>query len=70
MSMFNRRNAALGWLALLLGKRMLKRRAKAAPEAVEPKARRSHRKLFALVVAGAVGAAAFFRRRGGGDSVA
>jgi hypothetical protein len=63
MSIFNRRNAALGWLALVFGKRVVKRKAKAAARVVDSEARRPKNKAFALVVAAAVGGAAFFRRR-------
>jgi hypothetical protein len=67
MPVFNRRNAALGWVALLIGKRVLKRKAKAAARAVDSKARRPRRKAYAVLAAAAVGAGAFFRRQSGDD---
>ena len=68
MSVFNRRNAALGWVALLFGKRFLKRKAKAAARAVDAEARHPRPKALAFLVAAGVGAAAFFRRRPGDDT--
>ena len=35
MAVFNRRNAAVGWLALVVGKRVLKRKAKQAVPAID-----------------------------------
>jgi hypothetical protein len=68
MPVFNRRNAAIGWLALLFGKRVLKRKARAAAQAVDSEVRRPGHKAFAALVATAVGAAALLRRRtGSGD---
>ena len=67
MPVFNRRNAALGWVALLFGKRILKRKAKAAAQAVDSGARDPKNKAFAVLVAAAVGTAAFLRRRTGRD---
>ena len=67
MPVFNRRNAALGWVAWLLGKRVLKRKAKAAARVVDSEVRRPRRKAFAVLAAAAVGAAAFFRRQSGDD---
>jgi hypothetical protein len=67
MPILNRRNAAIGWLALLFGKRILKRKARAAAQAIDSEARRPRQKALAALVAAAVGGAAFFRRRGGDD---
>jgi hypothetical protein len=67
MSVFNRRNAAIGWVAMLFGKRVLKRKAKAAARAVDSGAGSPRGKAFAVLVAAAVGAAAFFRRQSGDD---
>jgi hypothetical protein len=36
VSVFNRRNAALGWVAWAVGKRALKRKAKDAVPAIDP----------------------------------
>jgi hypothetical protein len=64
----NRRNAVLGWAAWLVGKRVLKRKAKAVVPAVDPETKRPNRSALALVFATAVGVATFWRRRtGGGD---
>ena len=67
MSVFNRRNAAIGWVAMLFGKRVLKRKAKAAARAVDSGVASPQGKAFALLVAAAVGAAALFRRQARGD---
>jgi hypothetical protein len=63
MAVFNRRNAAVGWLALLVGKRMVKRKAKQAVPALDPESKRPNRSAIALVLASAVGVVTFWRRR-------
>jgi MYXO-CTERM domain-containing protein len=67
MTIFNRRNAALGWVAWLFGKRMLKRKTKAVVPAVDPDTKRPNTSAVALLIAAAVGAATFWRRRTGHD---
>jgi hypothetical protein len=63
MSVFNRRNAAVGWLAWAVGKRVLKRKAKDAVPAIDPESKRPNKSAVALLLAGAVGVATFWRRR-------
>jgi hypothetical protein len=67
MAVFNRRNAAVGWLALLVGKRMVKRKAKQAVPALDPESKRPNRSAIALVLASAVGVVTFWRRRSGDE---
>lgn len=67
MGIFNRRNAAVGWLALLVGKRVLKKKAKGVVPAVDPASKKPNKSALALLVAGAVGAATFWRKRSGDD---
>jgi len=66
MAIFNRRNALVGWAAWLAGKRVLKRRARAAVPSVDPETKRPNRSAVALLIAAAVGVATFWRRHGGG----
>ena len=68
MSVFNRRNAAVGWLTWAVGKRVLKRKAKGAVPSIDPESKRPNKSAVALLLASAVGVATFFRRRGGDDS--
>jgi hypothetical protein len=67
VGVFNRRNAAVGWLTLAVGKRVLKRKAKKAAPSVDPETKRPNKSAIALLLAGAVGLATFWRRRSGGD---
>jgi hypothetical protein len=61
----NRRNAVLGWGVWNVGKRMMKRKAKAAAPAVE--GGRPNKSLLAVSVAGLVGALTFWRKRRNGE---
>lgn len=68
MSVFNRRNAAVGWLTWTVGKRVLKKKAKGAVPSVDPETKRPNASALALAAAGVLGALTFWRRRsGGGD---
>ncbi len=67
MSIFNRRNAVLGWVTWVVGKRVMKRKAKDAVPKVDPETKRPNRSAIALLVASAVGVATFWRRRTGDD---
>jgi hypothetical protein len=67
MGIFNRRNAAVGWVTWMLGKRLLKRKAKGAVPAVDPETKRPNRSAVALLVAGSLGALTFWRSRSGDD---
>ena len=66
MSIFNRRNAVLGF-TWVVGKRVMKRKAKDAVPKVDPETKRPNRSAIALLVASAVGVATFWRRRTGDD---
>jgi hypothetical protein len=57
----------VGWLAVLVGKRILKRKAKDALPALDPESKRPNRSAIALVLASAVGVATFWRRRSGDE---
>jgi hypothetical protein len=63
MAVFNRRNAAVGWLALVVGKRVMKRKAKQALPAIDAESKRPNKSAVALLLASAVGVATFWRRR-------
>ncbi|HZT16295.1 MAG TPA: hypothetical protein VFA19_10120 [Gaiellaceae bacterium] len=67
MSVFNRRNAAVGWVTWAVGKRVLKKKAKSAVPSVDPETKRPNKSALALAVAGLVGALTFWRSRSGGD---
>ena len=67
MSIFNRRNAAVGWLAWAVGKRVLKRKAKEAVPRVDSETKRPNKSAIALLIASAVGVATFWRTRSGDD---
>jgi hypothetical protein len=68
VSVINRRNAVVGWLALSVGKRVLKKKAKGAVPSVDPETKRPNKSAIALGVASLAGAATFWRKRsGGGD---
>jgi hypothetical protein len=64
--MFNRRNAVVGWLVWQVGKRVLKRKAKAAVPSIDTGTRRPNRAFYVLGLAG-VGAFAYFWFRRGQD---
>lgn len=70
MGVFNRRNAAVGWLAWAVGKRVLKKKAKDAVPSVDPETKRPNKSAIALAVAGLVGALTFWRKRSDDDSPA
>ena len=70
MAVFNRRNAVVGWLALVVGKRVLKRKAKQAVPGIDPESRRPNKSAIALLVASLVGALTFWRRRSGDEETA
>jgi hypothetical protein len=67
MAVFNRRNAAVGWLALVVGKRVMKRKAKQALPAIDAESKRPNKSAVALLLASAVGVATFWRRRSGDE---
>ena len=65
MSVFNRKNAVAGWLALAVGKRVVKRKAKDVVPAIDAETKKPNKSAIALLVAGIVGAVAFWRKRSG-----
>jgi hypothetical protein len=67
VSVINRRNAVMGWLAWGVGKRVLKKKAKGAVPSVDPETKRPNKSAIALAVAGLVGGLTFWRRRSGDD---
>lgn len=67
MGVFNRRNAVVGWLALAVGKRVLKRKAKAAAPSIDRESKRPNKSALALSAAGVAGALTFWRKRSGAE---
>ena len=67
MGVFNRRNAAVGWVTWLVGKRVLKKKAKSAVPAIDSESKKPNKSAIALLVAGAAGALTFWRKRSGDD---
>jgi hypothetical protein len=65
MSIFNRRNAVVGWLSWLVAKRVVKRKAKNALPGTVEGSRRPNRAAFFAGLAAVGGAVLFWRRRGG-----
>jgi hypothetical protein len=63
VGIFNRRNAAVGWVAWAVGKRVLKKKAKDAVPSVDSETKRPNKSAIALAVAGLVGGLTFWRRR-------
>jgi hypothetical protein len=68
MSVFNRRNAAVGWITWAVGKRVLKRKAKDAVPAIDPESRKPNKSAVALAVASLAGVLAFVKKRRDDDS--
>ena len=68
MGIINRRNAVVGWLALAVGKRVLKKKAKDAVPAIDTESKKPNKSAIAVAIAGAVGALTFWRKRSGDDT--
>ena len=68
MSVLNRRNAVVGWLALSVGKRVLKKKAKDAVPSIDAETKKPNKSAIALLIASAVGVATFWRKRSGDDA--
>jgi hypothetical protein len=68
VGVFNRRNAAVGWLTWVVGKRVLKKKAKSAVPSIDSESKKPNKSAIALLVAGTVGALTFWRKRSGDDS--
>ena len=67
MGVFNRRNAAVGWLTWVVGKRLVKKRAKDAVPSIDAQTRKPNKSAIALLIAGAAGVLTFWRKRSGDD---
>ena len=67
MGFFNRRNAFLGWLAWSVGKRVIRRKARAAVPSIDTDAKRPNKPAVLLAALAAVGGALLFWRSRGGD---
>jgi hypothetical protein len=65
VGVFNRRNAVVGWLTWVVGKRVLKKKAKDAVPAIDPQSKKPNKSAIALLIAGAAGALTFWRKRSG-----
>jgi hypothetical protein len=65
MSVFNRRNAAVGWVTWAVGKRVLKKKARGAVPSIDPESKKPNKSAIALLVASGVGALTFWKKRGG-----
>jgi hypothetical protein len=63
----NRRNAVVGWAALAVGKRALKKKAKGVAPSVDPETKRPNKSAVALGIAGVFSALAFWRKRSRDD---
>jgi hypothetical protein len=67
MSIFNRRNAAFGWLSWLVAKRVLKRKAKDAVPGTVEGTKRPNKGAIVSLLALLGGALWFWRRESDGD---
>jgi hypothetical protein len=63
VSVFNRRNAAVGWVTWLVGKRVLKKKAKGAVPSIDTETGKPNKSAIALLIASAVGVATFWKKR-------
>jgi hypothetical protein len=68
VGIFNRRNAAVGWLTWMVGKRDLNKKAKDAVPTIDSQSKKPNKSAIALLIAGTVGALTFWRKRSGGDA--
>ena len=68
MSVFNRRNAAVGWVTWAVGKRVLKRKAKDAVPTIDPESKKPNKSAVALFVASLAGVFTFIKKRKDDDS--
>jgi len=70
MSVFNRRNGIVGWVAWSVGKRVIKREARRAVTSIDMESKRPNKSAIALLVASGVGALTFWKKRSGGGEPA
>ncbi|NUR77288.1 MAG: hypothetical protein HOQ28_13505 [Thermoleophilia bacterium] len=69
MGVFNRRNAAVGWVTWMVGKRVLKKKAKDAVPAIDTETKKPNKSAIALLIASAVGVATFWKKRSGDGDI-
>ena len=62
MGILNRRNAVMGWAVWQVGKRVLRRKARAAVPSVDRETKRPNKSAIAAAVAAVVGVLFFWRR--------
>ncbi len=67
MSVVNRRNAAFGWAAWKIVKRVARKKASDAVPSIDTESKKPNTSAIALLIAGAVGVALFWRSRTGDD---
>jgi hypothetical protein len=67
MSIFNRRNAVMGWLTWLTAKRVLKHKARSAVPGTAEGSKRPNKGAIAVGAAAVVGVLLFWRRKGSSD---
>jgi hypothetical protein len=67
MSIFNKRNAVVGWLTWLTAKRVLKRKARQAVPGTVEGSKRPNKGAIATGLAALGGILWFWRRKGSGD---
>ena len=65
MSVINRRNAVMGYLAWVGAKTLIKRKAKDAVPTIDTGTKRPNKSAIALAVVSVLGVAAFWKRRSG-----
>lgn len=70
MTIFNRRNAVLGWFAWTVGKRVGKRKARQAVPTIDSETKRPNKPAILSGLAALGGALWFWRKRRGDESVA
>ena len=68
MGIVNRRNAVLGWTAWNVGKRVLKRKAKAAVPGTVDDTKRPNKPAILSAAAAALGALWFWRKKSSSDT--
>jgi hypothetical protein len=58
----------MGWVTWMVGKRVLKKKAKDAVPTIDPDSKKPNKSAIALLIAGAAGALTFWRKRSGDDT--
>ena len=65
MGVLNRRNAMIGWAAWKVGKRVARKKARAAVPAIDEETKRPNKPAIAAAAAAITGMLVFWRRRSG-----